>query len=98
MDLTSSLSFGDTIKASIRFLTQSGDLLSCCKKPKERTGEIGLEKNDFIGLLHWFLVATDRIARLSQTVDRGLQIPKVDSCSLPSACQPVDLASPEAGL
>ena len=32
-------------------------------------------KTDFIGPLHWFPVATDRIAfRLSRKVDRGLNI------------------------
>ena len=36
----------------------------------EQTNEIGL---DFIGLLHWILVATVRIARLSQRVNRGLR-------------------------
>ena len=32
-----------TIKALVHFLTQSWDLIRCCRKPVERTDEIGLE-------------------------------------------------------
>ena len=55
--------------APIHFLTQSRDPVSCQGKPVERTNEINLQFF-FIGLLHWFPVATDRIARLSQKLDR----------------------------
>ena len=55
-----------TLKAPIHFMTQSHDQISCCRKPVEWTDEIGPTSNDFIAPLHWFPVATDRIARLSQ--------------------------------
>ena len=43
------------------------------QKTVERTSEIGLDFF-FLFLLHWFLVATDRIARLSQKVDQVFSV------------------------
>ena len=63
------------LEALIHLGTQSDDLISCYRKPVGRTyGLLAYPLIDFIGPLHWFPQATDRIIGLRPKVGWGLEL------------------------
>ena len=61
-----------TVKASIHSPTQSWNSISCHGKTSG-ANQWHHFKTGSSGPLHWFLAATDRISRLNQKVDGGLE-------------------------